>query len=51
MTRNPKTIHKDALVSEAVRLTEEKSISTLLVVDRPGELIGIIHLHDLLKLK
>ena len=51
MTKNPKTINKDALVGEAVRLTEEKSISTLLVVGKPDELLGIIHLHDLLKLK
>ena len=50
MTKNPKTISKDSLVDKAVRMTEEKSISTLLVTDKGGKPIGIIHLHDLLKL-
>ena len=50
MNPNPKTISKDALVSEAIRMTEEKSISTLLVVGKPRQLLGIVHLHDLLKL-
>ncbi len=50
MNPSPKTISKNALVSEAIRMTEEKSISTLLVVGKPRELLGIVHLHDLLKL-
>ncbi|OGF47159.1 MAG: D-arabinose 5-phosphate isomerase [Candidatus Firestonebacteria bacterium RIFOXYC2_FULL_39_67] len=50
MTKNPRTICKDALVDEAVRMTEVKSISTLLVTGKTDRLVGIIHLHDLLKL-
>ena len=50
MTKNPRTISKDALVEEAVHMTEEKSISTLLVVGKTKRPVGIIHLHDLLKL-
>jgi arabinose-5-phosphate isomerase len=50
MTPNPKTISKDAFVSEAIRVTEEKSISTLLVIDKAKRPIGIVHLHDLLRL-
>ena len=50
MTKNPRTIGRDALVGEAVRITEEKSISTLLVIGKGNKPVGIIHLHDLLKL-
>ena len=50
MTKNPRTIGRDAMVGEAVRITEEKSISTLLVIGKGDKPVGIIHLHDLLKL-
>ena len=50
MTKNPRTIGRDALVGDAVRITEEKSISTLLVTGKGNKPVGIIHLHDLLKL-
>ncbi|MFH1074000.1 MAG: KpsF/GutQ family sugar-phosphate isomerase [Candidatus Firestonebacteria bacterium] len=50
MTKNPRTISKEALVGEAVRMTEIKSISTLLVTGKDNRPVGIIHLHDLLKL-
>lgn len=49
MTKNPQTIKKDELVARAIRITEEKSISTLIVVDDNKKPIGIVHLHDLLK--
>ncbi|OGF45435.1 MAG: D-arabinose 5-phosphate isomerase [Candidatus Firestonebacteria bacterium RIFOXYA2_FULL_40_8] len=50
MTGNPRTISKDALVDEAVRMTETKSVTTLLVEGTNKRPVGIIHLHDLLKL-
>lgn len=50
MTANPKTISGEALVDEAIRITEEKSISTLLIVDKDKKPVGMVHLHDLLKL-
>lgn len=50
MTKNPKTISGEALVDEAIRVTEEKSISTLLITDEDKKPVGIIHLHDLLRL-
>ncbi len=49
MTKNPKTIAKEALVDTAVSMTQEKSISTLLIADKAGKPLGIVHLHDLLK--
>ncbi len=51
MTRNPKWIEKDALAAKAVQKMEEHSITSLFVLDQPGDRvpIGVIHLHDLLK--
>jgi len=50
MTRDPKTIAKGALVEEAVRMTEVRSVTTLPVTGKDKKPVGIIHLHDLLKL-
>jgi arabinose-5-phosphate isomerase len=51
MTRNPKWIERDALAAKAVQRMEEYSITSLFVLNQPGDRIplGIIHLHDLLK--
>lgn len=48
MTRNPKTIEKDILVSEALDIMRMNNITQLLVLDN-GAYIGVIHLHDILK--
>jgi arabinose-5-phosphate isomerase len=48
MTRSPRTIPPDALVAEALELISRK-ISALLVVEA-GEVVGIIHFHDLLRI-
>ncbi len=48
MTRFPRTIAPDALVAEALELISRK-ISALLVVEA-GEVVGIVHFHDLLRL-
>ena len=47
MTHNPKTIDKDALASEAMRLMNEKKITNLFVMDGHKP-VGVIHIHDLL---
>ena len=47
MTRDPKTIGADEFAATALALMEEKKITSLMVVDRPGKLRGIVHLHDL----
>jgi arabinose-5-phosphate isomerase len=48
MTRGPLTIRANALAAEAVRVMNERSITSLFVVDgtRPE---GIVRLHDCLK--
>ena len=48
MTRNPKTIARDSLASEALELLNSAKITTLVVTDA-GKPVGIIHLHDLLR--
>jgi arabinose-5-phosphate isomerase len=47
MSRNPKTIGKDAWATEALRLMEERMITSLFVVAADGRPEGILHLHDL----
>lgn len=49
MTRNPKTISANVLAATAVAKMEEYSITSLLITNKQKKLIGIIHLHDLLK--
>ncbi len=51
MTRNPKWIEREALAAQAVQRMEEYSITSLFVLNQPGDRkpVGIIHLHDLLK--
>ncbi len=47
MTRNPMTIGAGALATEALRLMEERKITSLPVVDEDGALVGVIQIHDL----
>jgi arabinose-5-phosphate isomerase len=50
MTKNPKTIAPEALAEAALQIMERYSITGLLVCEeKGGSLVGIVHLHDLLK--
>lgn len=49
MTRNPKTISGEELAARALSIMEKLSITSLLVPDEDGRVVGIIHLHDILK--
>lgn len=49
MTKNPKTISEDELAAKALSIMESYSITALMVPDKEGRAIGIIHLHDILK--
>ena len=49
MTKNPTTIHADALASKAVGLMNEKGITSLMVVDDNNNLEGLVHMHDCLR--
>ena len=48
MTRNPKTVRPDQLVSETIELLNAMKITALFVIDG-GKPVGIVHIHDLLR--
>ncbi len=50
MTANPKTIEKDLLASFALQKMENHNITSLVVIDKESKPIGLVHLHDLVKL-
>jgi arabinose-5-phosphate isomerase len=47
MTRNPITLPRAELAAAALRLMEERKITSVLVVDSAGRLEGVLHIHDL----
>jgi arabinose-5-phosphate isomerase len=47
MTRNPVTIGPDELATKALNLLEKRKITSLMVTDETGRIVGLIHLHDL----
>jgi arabinose-5-phosphate isomerase len=48
-SKNPKTIGPDDLAARAVQLMEQFSITSLVVLGEQGQIVGVIHMHDLLK--
>ena len=48
MTKNPKTLSPSTLVSEALTMMNEKSITNYFITEKKKP-IGIIHMHDMLK--
>ena len=50
-TPKPRTIHPDRLAQEAVRLMNERKITSLFVVDAEAgpQPLGILHVHDCLR--
>ena len=49
MTKNPTVAKKNLLVGEAINIMNEKKITSLFVCEKKTP-IGIIHIHDLLRL-
>jgi arabinose-5-phosphate isomerase len=47
MTGQPIVIKRDILAVEALRLLEERKITSLVVVSSEGVVEGVVHLHDL----
>jgi arabinose-5-phosphate isomerase len=47
MTKNPITLSRHELAASALRVMEEKKITSLLITDRAGKLEGVLHIHDL----
>lgn len=48
-SRTPRTIEPDDLAARAVEMMERFSITTLVVMEGERRIVGVIHLHDLLK--
>ena len=48
-SRHPKLIGADELAAKAVEMMERYSITTLVVAENAKHIIGVVHLHDLLK--
>ena len=51
MTPAPRTIGDELLAAEAVAVMEERRITTLLVVDADGRLVGALNTNDLMRAK
>jgi arabinose-5-phosphate isomerase len=49
MTRAPRTIAPEQLAVEALRIMNERAITSLFVVDDEARPVGILHVHDLLR--
>jgi arabinose-5-phosphate isomerase len=47
MTTRPITIQAGTLAVEALRVMEQRKITSVVVVDRQGVVQGVVHLHDL----
>jgi arabinose-5-phosphate isomerase len=47
MTRHPITIDRGLLAAEALRIMEERKITSLIVAGSDGAVEGVLHLHDL----
>jgi len=50
MTANPITINENMLAIEAIKLMNQRSITSLFVLNNLQELVGILHLHDCIKM-
>lgn len=48
MTPAPQTIDPDALAVSALRLMEQRKITTLAVLDADRRALGVVHMHDIL---
>jgi arabinose-5-phosphate isomerase len=49
MTLGPKSVLPSTLAAEAVHLMETHRITSLIVLDDQGTLVGVLHVHDLLR--
>ena len=48
-SRHPKLIGPDELAAKAVEMMERYAITTLVVAENAKRIVGVVHLHDLLK--
>ncbi len=51
MTKKPLTLDENTLISQALHIFNTKKITNAFVVDSSARPIGIVHIHDLIKMK
>ncbi len=49
MTKNCKTIQLGTLAYDALKIMEQYNITSLIVKDPQGHMVGVVHMHDILK--
>jgi arabinose-5-phosphate isomerase len=49
MTRSPKVLNAEALAAKALQLMESNKITNLVIVGQGNRVVGVIHMHDILK--
>ena len=47
MTRNPKTVAKEIMASEVLKIMNDKKITNIFVIEN-NKPVGVVHIHDLL---
>jgi arabinose-5-phosphate isomerase len=50
MTKNPVTVPAKEAATAALALMEKRRITSLMVPDEEGRIVGVLHLHDLWRL-
>lgn len=50
MSKNPKRIKSDDTLHTAFNIIEKNKITSLIVINKKGELDGIVHIHDILSI-
>jgi arabinose-5-phosphate isomerase len=50
MTRNPKSVGPHTLTAKVLQLLNSSKITTVMVTDAAGKPVGIVHMHDLLRI-
>ena len=48
MTRKPKTVRPDQLISETLEILNSMKVTALFAIEA-GKPVGIVHIHDLLR--
>ena len=51
MHPRPHTIQADALAVDAARLMEQHGITSVLVIEGADQLVGVVHIRDLMRAK
>ena len=49
MSKAPKTIDRNALAVDALKIMKNSSITQLIVIDSVESYVGFVHIHDIIK--